>query len=128
MRYFTLEEAEALIPRLDEIFEAVADLAAKAEAKAERIYALERAQPLDESQVAIEKGQLRFLGQAVARELQKIADLGAIPKGLEPALVDFPARVEGREAYLCWKLGEKKITHYHGIADGFAGRRRLPRR
>lgn len=38
-------------------------------------------------------------------------------------LVDFPARLEDRVVYLCWKLGEDTIDHWHEIHAGFAGRR-----
>jgi len=127
VKYFSVEEAEALIPELERIFDTVAELAAKAQAKAEAVDRLERAKKADPSQLAIEQSQLQFLTQAANEQLQSIVDLGAVPKGLEPALVDFPARVEGREAYLCWKLGEKAITHYHGVEEGFGGRKPLKR-
>jgi hypothetical protein len=127
MKYFSVEEAEAIIPELEKIFEIVAELAAKAQAKAQAIDKLERARKSDPSQLAIEQSQLQFLTQAANEQLQTIVDLGAVPKGLEPALVDFPARVDGREAYLCWKLGEKSITHYHGVEEGFGGRKPLKR-
>lgn len=41
-------------------------------------------------------------------------------------LVDFPAIIEGREVLLCWRSDEETITHYHGIMDGYAGRKTLP--
>lgn len=40
-------------------------------------------------------------------------------------LVDFPAIIEGREAYLCWRLGEPEVGHWHFAGDGFAGRQPL---
>jgi hypothetical protein len=55
------------------------------------------------------------------------ADALAQPKGLDPALVDFPHRLAGADVVLCWKLGEKKITYYHGNEEGFAGRKALPK-
>ena len=36
--------------------------------------------------------------------------------------VDFPARLEGREVYLCWQLGEPEVLHWHAMDAGFAGR------
>lgn len=38
-------------------------------------------------------------------------------------LVDFPAIIDGEEVYLCWKSDEEKILYYHGISDGFRGRK-----
>ena len=127
MKHFTIAEAEALIPELEKIYEAITELAAKAEMKAERVRAFSQDAQRYASDLVIEKSQLQFLANAMNQYFQKIADLGAMPKGLDPALVDFPHRLDGREVYLCWKLGEKKITHYHGVEEGFAGRKPLPR-
>ena len=120
MRYFKKEEAEALIPKLEEIFAQAAAIMARGEDKARKAERLKDAVAQE-----IARAQLRGLAVEVEGLLGKIADLGAVPKGLSPALVDFPARVEGKEAYLCWKLGEKTITHWHGLEEGFAGRRPL---
>ncbi len=128
MKYFTSEEADALIPELEKIFEAVAGLAAQAELKSASLR--KRQMSGDDSQVAaaIERSQLQFLAQGINEWMQKIVELGALPKGVEPALVDFPFRIDGREAYLCWKLGEKRVTHYHPVDEGFSTRKPLPKR
>ena len=126
MRYFTVEEAQALIPELEAIFEAVAELAAKAEMK---VASLRRREGGDDpAAAAIERSQLQFLAKCINERMQEIADLGAVPKGVEPALVDFPSRLNGREIYLCWRLGDKTLTHYHGVDEGFSGRKPLPKR
>lgn len=128
MKRFTLEEAEALIPELEKIFETIADVAARAELKAQALRKRQDEGDLDPAAEAIERSQLQFLAQGLNDWLQRIVELGALPKGVEPALVDFPAVVEGREGYLCWKLGEKSITHWHGVDEGFSSRRPLKRR
>jgi hypothetical protein len=58
--------------------------------------------------------------QTLRREL---ADVGCEPKDLTDGLVDFPAIHEGRQVWLCWKLGEPEVAWWHGPDDGFAGRR-----
>ena len=126
MKYFTLEEAEALIPELEKIYASIAGIASKAQAKAEAIKRLEDKEPGRISEITIEKSQLQFLVNGVNDWLQKILDIGAFPKGLDPTLVDFPYRLGDKEVYLCWKWGEKKITYYHGFEEGFSGRRPLP--
>lgn len=126
MRYFTLEEAEALIPELEKIFAYVLDLRAKAQSKARLVHDLEAASSADPVEVATQKAQLEFLANGMDDWLRRVAELGAVAKGLDPALVDFPFRLEGREVYLCWRLGEKFLTHYHGLEEGFTGRKRLP--
>ena len=61
----------------------------------------------------------------VARCVNAIHGLGAIVKDLDDGLVDFPALREGEEVLLCWRLGEDEVAHWHGLEEGFAGRRRL---
>ena len=61
----------------------------------------------------------------VGRVLEELRELGAEPKGLAEGLVDFPAMIDGRIVYLCWKLGESKIRHWHEIDAGFSSRQPL---
>lgn len=127
MKFFTVEEAEAVIPSLEGIFEAVAELTAQAEVKTASLRRLQE-DDSDPAAAAIERSQLQFLAAGINEWMQKIVDLGAVPKGVQPALVDFPSHLEGREVYLCWKLGDKRLTHYHGMNEGFADRKPLPKR
>ena len=57
--------------------------------------------------------------------LDRIAARGCHLKGLDPGLVDFPHLREGREVYLCWRMGESKIRYWHEIEAGFDGRQAL---
>jgi hypothetical protein len=61
----------------------------------------------------------------IARRVNAVHERGAIVKDLDTGLVDFPARLEGEEVLLCWRLGEEQIEHWHGLEEGFAGRKRL---
>jgi hypothetical protein len=128
LKYFAIAEAEALIPEIEKIYETVVELAAQAEMKAAALRRREGSDDADPAASAIERSQLQFLAQRINETLQKIVELGAIPKGINPALVDFPHRLGGREVYLCWRLGDKRLTHYHDFDEGFAGRKPLPRR
>ncbi len=128
MKYFTAEEADALIPELEKIFGAVAEIAAQAELKAASLRKRQMSGDDDQAGAAIERSQLQFLSQSLNQRMQSIVDLGALPKGVAPALVDFPSRIDGREAYLCWKLGEKRVSYYHPVDEGFSTRKPLPKR
>ena len=55
--------------------------------------------------------------------MNEIHGRGAIVKDLDEGLVDFPARREGEEILLCWRLGEDDVAFWHGLEEGFAGRR-----
>jgi hypothetical protein len=61
----------------------------------------------------------------IARCVNAIHGRGAIVKDLDGGLVDFPALRNGEEILLCWRLGEDEVAHWHGLEEGFAGRRQL---
>ena len=44
---------------------------------------------------------------------------------VKSGLIDFPARREGQDVFLCWRIGEERVAHWHGMEAGFAGRRAL---
>ncbi len=81
---------------------------------------------------AVDPQQIAELDERIASELTGVArcvngihELGAIVKDPDTGLVDFPARVEGEEAFLCWRLGEDEIAYWHGLEEGLAGRKPL---
>jgi hypothetical protein len=61
----------------------------------------------------------------IARRVNEIHERGAIVKDLDEGLVDFPAVRQGEEILLCWRLGEDEVAHWHGLEEGFAGRKQL---
>jgi hypothetical protein len=70
--------------------------------------------------------QLDVAVAGIARCVARIHDEGALVKDLDEGLVDFPAQREGEEVLLCWRLGEDEIRFWHGLEEGFSGRRPLP--
>ena len=131
-RYFTVRAVEALIPRLETIMTRVMD----AQAEATRLRtALEAAQ----REVVLSGGvrlrqewwRARRAGMDKAnRQLRAgLSDLlatGGVPKDLKLGLVDFLGLVQGREVNLCWRYGEKQIRFWHGLDEGFGGRKAIP--
>lgn len=126
MKYFTVEEAEALIPQLEQIYECALRIHTKADAKAREVRRLEARKSTPPSELALERAQLQFLVKNLNECLESVVNMGALPKGLEPALVDFPYRLDGREVYLCWKMGETRLAYYHDLESGYGGRQALP--
>jgi hypothetical protein len=57
--------------------------------------------------------------------LGRLDEWGVFLRDVETGLIDFPATIEGADAYLCWKLGEAEVSHWHSPNDGFTGRRPL---
>lgn len=61
----------------------------------------------------------------VRRLLGGLQEAGIVVRDVDRGLIDFPAMIEGREAYLCWEIGEGEIEYWHGLEDGFGGRQPL---
>jgi hypothetical protein len=61
----------------------------------------------------------------IALGFEQLERLDIVVRDLERGLVDFPAVIDGREVYLCWLLDEPRVTHWHGVESGFAGRQPL---
>jgi len=80
-------------------------------------------------QDAAERRRLRLRMQGVIDQMQagvaRIDELGITLREIETGLVDFPALVNGRQVWLCWRLGEGDVEWWHELSDGFGGRRPL---
>ena len=131
-RYFTVQEAEKLIPRLEAAMERVT--ACHAEASRLRA-ALQEAQRrvmmaggvrLDQEFWRARKVRLAAVTGELQQRIGEILSVGGVPKDLELGLVDFPARLDEREVNLCWRLGERRIRFWHGLDEGYAARKPLP--
>jgi hypothetical protein len=65
---------------------------------------------------------------AIGRLVAELEDVGVQVKDLDTGLVDFPAThpESGELVLLCWQLGEGRVAFWHGLEEGFAGRKPLP--
>ena len=61
--------------------------------------------------------------EAIHEALEQIHSTGCIVKDLDSGLLDFPARINNEDVYLCWRLGEDRIRFYHRQDEGFSGRK-----
>lgn len=130
-RYFSPAEVEALIPDLTRIMGPVREAHAEAaevqrrlRAEQERI-ALSGGGVIDAGRWRADRERLEELAGRVQAGLEEIAALGGVPKDLSLGLVDFPHLRQGREVNLCWKHGEREIRFWHGLDEGYAGRKPL---
>jgi hypothetical protein len=74
--------------------------------------------------------ELEVLQQEILEHMEELEALGCSYRDwqFDVGLVDFPARIDGKDVLLCWKSDEPRITHYHTPEGGFAGRRPIPAR
>jgi hypothetical protein len=123
-RYFTVDEANRLIPHISAIVE---------ELRHSRRH-LQDQRPVAEALAQTAGGNggggeaatylfdyLNTFGRAMA----KLQATGILLKDVEQGLIDFPHWRDGREVYLCWKYGEKRIDYWHEIDSGYSGRQPL---
>ena len=128
-RRFTLEEANALLARLRDLLFQIQESKAKHDRLEEQ--AEEYARHVSSNGHVVEK-QLNETRQELAKAaaevnslIERVNDLGCEVKDIDEGLVDFRSEREGRDVYLCWKLGEPEILWWHELEAGFAGRRPL---
>jgi hypothetical protein len=130
-RYFTPNEAnetlETVRPLVEEM---VAHRRALSEAATRRA---ELARLVAGNGGGVDPGDFATLDQEATREAAEIArlvsriqGLGVLVKDLDRGLVDFPALRGDEEVLLCWELGEDEVGFWHGLEEGFAGRKPLP--
>ncbi|HEX6988555.1 MAG TPA: DUF2203 domain-containing protein [Bacillota bacterium] len=131
-RLFTVDEANALLPRLERDLTQLQALYRTAKEKYVELKQLKAVgtRPDGRLIMAHDFAQARRdfdrLVRQINRAIDRIHRLGVQVKHIELGLVDFPARVAGREVLLCWRMGEPAVTHYHGADEGYRGRKPLP--
>jgi hypothetical protein len=128
-RSFTLDEAQSLLPVLESLLRTAIDgkklieaVDAEFQELAHRVF-LSGGLLVNIVQVARRKAEREKTIQRIKDTLAEIDATGVQVKDLDIGLLDFPCQVEGRTVLLCWKLGEKGITHWHDTSEGFAGRK-----
>lgn len=73
------------------------------------------------------KARRESAASRLPQAIERVQEMGCVVKDLDIGLVDFPTRFRGAEAYLCWRLGERTIEFWHGVDEGFAGRKAIDR-
>ncbi len=130
-KYFKVHEAEELLPMIGvylkearEQKQMVDGLNEELSHAAARIMVLGGSIP-PHNELSRKKTERDDFAAQVQDTVSKILETGCLVKDLDEGLVDFPTLLNGEEVYLCWKLGEKHIGYWHGIQEGFAGRKPL---
>ena len=119
-RVFTVEEADELIPALQPSLERIREA---------RQVVLEGGRAVQDSAAANgggERGKAYWEAlRSLRRDVEGILGHGVILRDPETGLIDFPARKEGRDIFLCWRLGEERVMFWHSPDTGFGGRQPL---
>ena len=125
---FRLEEANAIVPRLQLLMERLQRGALRLH---EEMSDLSRATGIEPAALTPEdllrqRPAARLLVEELDAIVHEIEESGAHLKDVQLGLVDFPTERNGEVVYLCWQFGEPEVAFWHPIDEGFAGRQPLP--
>ena len=133
-RTFTLSEAQSLLPVLESLLRSAMDskklieqVDAELQEVAHRVF-LNGGTFLQIVPLARRKAERQKALQRVKDAVAEIHATGVQVKDLDIGLLEFPCVVEGEVVLLCWRLGEKDISHWHSTSEGFAGRKPIDER
>ena len=119
-RLFTVEEANALLPTLQEMLD---DLAVHRDAMREKAPHME---PILRASIGNGGGRIASEYGLETYKLylavERIRDLGVVLKDLDMGLLDFPHEREGRVVFLCWHPPEERVAYWHDLEAGYSGR------
>jgi hypothetical protein len=119
-REYSVEEANSLLPVLAE------SLGSIREARQVILRGGERIRRSAKTDGGGHQGREYWEALAtLRREVESLTAQGIVLRDAETGLLDFPSRREGREVFLCWRLGEDRVEYWHGPESGFSGRRPL---
>jgi hypothetical protein len=128
-RHFTLTEAERMLPEVeralrDALFHKAeyqaADESLNATMQGIRMAGGSRVNP---GPILATRARRDTSARALREVFETIEQIGVLVKDLDIGLIDFLTLYQGREVCLCWKLGEERIRFWHGMEEGFAGRK-----
>ena len=129
MRYFTRDEAEALLPELEPVLRELRELRAQlveTERAIEALLVKMRGNGhAHQGELAGLRTTSRETIAAIETRVRQINEQGVQVKDLEMGLIDFPAHRDGEVVLLCWRLGEPRIGWWHSMEGGFAARQPL---
>lgn len=129
-KLFTIEEANATLPLVRAIVEDLARLSRDVLDRRERLTAIGASPERDghdlySEELAQVHDELERDTEELKEYVEELRTLGVEPKNGLEGIVDFPALMDGRVIYLCWKLGEPEVLHWHELDAGFVGRQPL---
>ncbi len=134
MKLFTLDEAQALVPVLESLLKRAIEAKHDAEEINDQLQTLTQrifvsgGMHVDVARVARQRTEMEAHIQRAKDAVQEIDAIGVQVKDLDTGLLDFPCKVDDEIVLLCWKMGEARITHWHTVESGFAGRQPLDER
>lgn len=121
-KFYTVEEANALVPKLNTLLQRIRDTQqALAEDKTVAVVREKASQ----NGGGLPGRHLSELSRTLERDLHQLQEWGIVLRDPSIGLIDFFHQRQGETVFLCWKLGESKVEWWHPVDTGIAGRERL---
>jgi hypothetical protein len=124
-RTFTLAEANAEVPRLRALIERLQRCALALAREREAWIAAHGGTDVAPDVLLRDRPAARVAADELQGVMATIEESGVLLKDLELGLIDFAAEHHGRQVLLCWQYGEPEVAFWHGVDEGFAGRKPL---
>ena len=129
-RYYAIDEANAALPEVDRILTALRDQRAELIDLRDRVVAAspddgEPATEEDAENLRLVRLKMQGLIDQMQAGVARLVDLDITLRDISTGLIDFPALMSGRHIWLCWRLGESEVGHWHRHDEGFSNRRPL---
>lgn len=125
-RYFTLEEANRTLPLVRRIVQDIVDEYGEwkgALGRYEAVAGRDQGNIGESEEAAALRTEVDEIAQRINEFIEELKQIGCVLKGFDDGLVDFHSTVDDRDIFLCWRLGETEVSHWHEIDTGFAARR-----
>ena len=130
-KHFTVSEANAMLPLVRAIVDDIVRLYNEVHDRRERLSKI-RQLPGGRNEENVYSEELEQVERDLEKEIDRLTgfveelqSLGVVLKDPVVGLIDFPSRIDGRDVYLCWKLGEGDIGYWHELDAGYGGRQSL---
>jgi hypothetical protein len=134
-RYFTVAEANKMLPLVKAIVADIVALAQDVKDRQERLRELRTRRSANRKTTDAYSEEVHQMEDELEADVERLkvfieelSKLGVEMKDPLTGLVDFRSKMDGREVYLCWRHGEAEVEHWHELDAGFAGRQHLMER
>jgi hypothetical protein len=128
-RFYAIDEANAAIPDVERILVALRDQREDLITFRDRAIGLTPEEGEAPAEAAEELRRIRLRMQGLIDQMQagvaRLIEMDITLRDIQSGLIDFPALLSGRPIWLCWRLGESEVRHWHGHDEGFSSRRPL---
>jgi len=125
MKTFTIEQANSTLPLVRRIVQDIVDHYGSWQELVKSLDVLAASPAPDSVKIDRLQRDIQSAARTIDGFVRELNDLGVEMKGLDIGLVDFPGEVDGHPVYLCWRLGESAVAHWHERDAGFDSRRPL---